>query len=529
MSFALGAVVAAEFGCGAGAGLRVGWPGGGGEHERQVGVGAAGHRRVQPLAVFAAGDQRYRGVHGCALGGVPGDRVRQVTGAVAGVGEGLGGEPPLPGLRVGVEHAADHDAVAGDGLDPQDVAVGQGAAGLARFDGVVVVAADDQVAGAGGGAFGDLHGAGGVDQAEVDEVVADPGGQFPAAGPVGGGEDHVAAGQVAGHVGPGGLVHGLLGRGAVDAAVLVVVVQRGRVALAQPQRGVPFPGLGEPHGLGQLHVSQPVSEQHHRAAALDRGELLLVAGEDHLAAVPGRVADDGRQVGHGDHRALVHHDERARGDAAVVDVGQQPGGVRRHLYAGLAQLVRGVLGGGGPEHASRPAWLGPGLRGGRERAGLAGARGPDDHLHGPAGGEHVVDGGGLVEAQPALRDVLARVVRAFAQLCLEQRGVCAEPLCRSARAAGAARLASGLARPAAPRRTAARRWRSVRCLAACRRCGRPVRGAASQAAAAIPGPRARRRARCPPTVPHRPGRAAASARRRAASAGSARASPARAA
>ena len=83
-----------------------------------------------------------------------------------------------------------------------------------------------------------------------------------------------------------------------------------------------------------------------------------------------------------------------------------------------------------PNTRPRLAWLGPGLRGGRERAGLAGARGPDDHLHGPAGGERVVDGGGLVEAQAALRDVLARVVRAFAQLCLEQRGVCAEPLRR---------------------------------------------------------------------------------------------------
>ena len=48
------------------------------------------------MAVFAAGDQRYRRVHGCALGGVPGDRIRQVTGLVAGVGEGLAGEPPLP-------------------------------------------------------------------------------------------------------------------------------------------------------------------------------------------------------------------------------------------------------------------------------------------------------------------------------------------------------------------------------------------------------------------------------------------------
>ena len=72
-----------------------------------------------------------------------------------------------------------------------------------------------------------------------------------------------------------------------------------------------------------------------------------------------------------------------------------------------------------PNTRPRLACSGPGLRGGRERAGLAGARGPDDHFHGPVGGEHVVDGGGLVEAQPALRDVLARMVRAFAQLCLE--------------------------------------------------------------------------------------------------------------
>ena len=39
-------------------GGRVGGPGRGGEHERQVGVGAAGHRRVQPLPVLGAGDER---------------------------------------------------------------------------------------------------------------------------------------------------------------------------------------------------------------------------------------------------------------------------------------------------------------------------------------------------------------------------------------------------------------------------------------------------------------------------------------
>ena len=62
-------------GCRAG----VGGPGRGGEHVGEVGVGAAGHRRVQPLPVFGAGDQCDAGVDGGALGGVPGDRVGQIS------------------------------------------------------------------------------------------------------------------------------------------------------------------------------------------------------------------------------------------------------------------------------------------------------------------------------------------------------------------------------------------------------------------------------------------------------------------
>jgi hypothetical protein len=45
-AFPAQALVAAESGCRTGAGPRVGRPRGGGDHERQVGVGAAGHRRV---------------------------------------------------------------------------------------------------------------------------------------------------------------------------------------------------------------------------------------------------------------------------------------------------------------------------------------------------------------------------------------------------------------------------------------------------------------------------------------------------
>ena len=122
----------------------------------------------------------------------------------------------------------------GDGLDAQDVAVGRGPAGFARLDGVVVAAADDQVPGRGLGTFSDPHRPGRVDQAEVDEVVADPLAEFSAAGPVSGHQQDIPAGQVAGDVGADGLVHGLVGWGAAEAAVLVVFVQRGGIPGAQP-------------------------------------------------------------------------------------------------------------------------------------------------------------------------------------------------------------------------------------------------------------------------------------------------------
>jgi hypothetical protein len=67
----------------------------------------------------------------------------------------------------------------------------------------------------------------------VDEVVADALGEFAAAGPVRGHQQDVSPVQVAGDVGVDGLVHGLAGRGAADAAVLVVLVQGGGVSLAQ--------------------------------------------------------------------------------------------------------------------------------------------------------------------------------------------------------------------------------------------------------------------------------------------------------
>ena len=164
-----------------------------------------------------------------------GEGIGQFSGPVAGIAERPVGEAPLPGGPVRLQEAADHDALAGDGLDPQDVPVGQDPARLARLDGVVVAAADEQVACGRFGAVGDPDAPRGVDQVEVDQVLADPGGQFPAPGPVRRHQQDVASGQVAGHVGAGGLIHGLLGWGTADAAVLVVLIQRGGVAPAQPE------------------------------------------------------------------------------------------------------------------------------------------------------------------------------------------------------------------------------------------------------------------------------------------------------
>ena len=152
------------------------------------------------------------------------------------------GPAALPGARVGVQGAADEQAVCGDGLDAEQVAVGQRPAGLPRLDGVVVAGADDQVAAAGRGAVGDGDRGAGLDDAEADQVVADAAGQLAAQRVVGGHQQRVGAAGGEGDVGGRGGVHHLLRVAAGDPAVLVVLGQHGGVAVAQPQAGGLFPG-----------------------------------------------------------------------------------------------------------------------------------------------------------------------------------------------------------------------------------------------------------------------------------------------
>jgi hypothetical protein len=107
------------------------------------------------LPVLGAGDHGEAGVHGAALGGVHGDCVAELGVGEVGVHE-LAVRPAAPSCySVGVECPADEESFCGDGVDAEQVAVGQGAARLPRLDGVVVAGTDDQVAGAGRGAVGD--------------------------------------------------------------------------------------------------------------------------------------------------------------------------------------------------------------------------------------------------------------------------------------------------------------------------------------------------------------------------------------
>ena len=105
----------------------------------------------------------------------------------------------------------------------------------------------------------------------------------------------------------------------------------------------------------------------------------------------------------------------------AVQVGQEPGRVRRDADTGVAELVGGVLRGRGAEHRAAPR-----PRGGGQDPGLAGPGRAGDHLDGPGRGEHVPDRRRLIQPQPAARGLLARVLRALAQLRLQQRRVGAQ-------------------------------------------------------------------------------------------------------
>ena len=293
-SFGRNLVVPGQFGRRPRPGHRVGKLGGQREHVRVVGVGAAGQRDVGVLAVLGPGDHRQAGVHGPAHGDVIGDRVPEFRIAEMWIQESAVGPPPLPGGRVGVQGAAHDQPARGDGLDPQQVPVGQRPAGFPRLDLVVVAGAGDQVTRAGLGAVGDADRGPGGDDAEGDEVVADAAAQFPAQRVIGGHQQHIGAIGGQRDVGGRGGVHHLLRVPADDAAVLVVLGQHGGVPVVQPQAGLLFPVVAEPDRLGEPDVAEGAGEQGHAAAVLHRLQLAGVPGQDHLPVAGLRRRRSGR-------------------------------------------------------------------------------------------------------------------------------------------------------------------------------------------------------------------------------------------
>jgi hypothetical protein len=219
-----------------------------GEHVGEVDVGAAGQRDIGVLAVLGPGDHGQAGVQGPALGSVVGDRVTQLGFAIVCVHEGAVGPAPLPRARVGVQRPAHDQAATGDGLDAEQVPVGQRPAGLAGLDAMVVARAEDQVAGAGLSAVGDADRGPGRDNAQPNEVVADAAGQLAAQRMVGSHQQDVSAVRGQCHVGGRGGVHHLLRLAADDPAMAVIFGEHGGIPVAQPQARLLFPGGAEPAG-----------------------------------------------------------------------------------------------------------------------------------------------------------------------------------------------------------------------------------------------------------------------------------------
>ena len=226
-----------------------------------------------------------------SLGSVISDRIAQFGIFVIGEQKSTVRPAPLAGTRVRVQGAADDQPVTGDGVDAQQVAVGQGPPGLAGLDRVVVAGAYDQVAGAGTGAVRDADRRATSDDAEADQFVTDAAGQFAAQRVVGGHQQRVGAACGEGDVGVRGGVDHLLRVPAEDAAVLVVVGQDGGVAVTQPQAGVLFPPITEPDRCGEPGVAEGAREQGHAAAVLHRLQLAGVPGKDHLPVAGLGVAD----------------------------------------------------------------------------------------------------------------------------------------------------------------------------------------------------------------------------------------------
>ena len=115
----------------------------------------------------------------------------------------------------------------------------------------------------------------------------------------------------ASHIDGGAVVGGFL-VGAADPAVPVVGGDRGQVAVAEPDAGLPFPVRVEPADLVQLRGGDLAGQQAEHAPGFDGAELGGVAGgDDPRPGLPGRFGDHG-QVGGAELAGLIQHEHVVR-------------------------------------------------------------------------------------------------------------------------------------------------------------------------------------------------------------------------
>ena len=231
-----------------------------------------------------------------------------------------------------------------------------------------------------------------------------------------------------------GQVDRFLGVTAANPALLLIQRRDGDIARAQPQCGVAFPFLSEADGLGELDVAHLAGEHDHPAAPLDRGELLVVPGDQHPALMLAGQAHDRGEVGHRHHRRLIEQEQRsgpqgpgAAGFPGAGEVAEEVGGVGGQVHPGLVQDVAGGLGGGQPVHLPQ-ARLAPEPGDDGSGPGLAGSGRADQDLGAPVAGHREERGGRLIQPQPRarIRLFLFAALRPGAELSLQLSQIRAE-------------------------------------------------------------------------------------------------------
>jgi hypothetical protein len=371
------------------------------DHRIQPGLlPGPGQLHIQPVDVLDPGEADQRPPPGQSLGPVASRRVGQVHPSVA-----LAAAAAIQ-IRPGQGHLPAVGAVEADGQgsflgikgrDGAAAAVGHAQLG----DGVVaahdpvphreLAVLDLQPLGAEAAAGGQQLLAGAVEPVDL--------------GPAGGQHDDLLAGVALGVLvdGPPVLQQGQGGgRLGVGGHHPVMGLVGGHGLLDEPGadqvEGFTFPGLVLAAVLGELAGAETQAEGTEAAAGVDRGQLPVIADQDHLGPGLLGVLQEPGELARADHAGLIDHQDRPGIQllAAAIQVAQEPvaGG---HLLESLALEADGRDAGRGCGQEPVAVQL-PGMPGDAEGEGLARPRPPDHQGDALAALAQVTDHGLLIDS-----------------------------------------------------------------------------------------------------------------------------------